>query len=217
MFNLRMSVIGNSGSGKTFFILSLLKYHFLKSKYVLIIDTKETFSKIVNAHIRVDETNYKEFSSYRYLDALRTFKSMLVQVDGLIDDEIHLLVDSIFSQLKHGDHILVVVDEAHIFLPRFNCPVCALRYSRTGREQFLDYIVITQQWIDLDLTLLKQSNVISCFRLHEQNEVQKLSRYVPGLVNLTNLPRYGKIIVDTERGEKVILDGKNKICVLKHM
>ena len=77
---------------------------------------------------------------------------------------------------------------------------------RAGRKGGIDLIFVTQQFVDLNLTALKQAHYIAIFRMTEQNEIDKVARYIPEARRiLPTLEDFHLLFVDMNRGKWQII------------
>ncbi len=196
---MNITVFGKTGTGKSIFASQLIKKIRADIPIYMITDNTLDFKEQSGVVLDIDYTNYRKVNFDKVLD-----QSRVRIVFGMISDkEINEFMDKLSYKIyNRGVPCLLVIDEAHmIYSKRLHSRVLE-RLVRGGRKKHIHLMMITQQIIDLDLSILKQSKYTIVFRLSEANDVAKTSENLQiSPDRLVKLPRYHYLIYDSYSGK----------------
>lgn len=164
-------IIGKSGSGKSYLTKYMVK-RIIPGKKVLVISNSTEYSKEIPAlqHFDVDITKAGKLNYLKMLSQLK-----YVSLNLLLDDE-NLVseMDRIAESMLNLHNCVLVIDEAHIFFPRYRASKKLEILVKAGRKFGVDGIFITQMPVDLNTAPLKQKSFIISFQITEKSELERL-------------------------------------------
>ena len=171
----RILVNGITGSGKSVYSRQMIQALTGKYRQMIIVNRKSEFADLCEKRFIVDEDGNPE-------TALRKYRRVFFRVDG-IDPRpfLNKLGDAI---MKRRD-VLLVIDEAHEFLPRGRAPKRLFRVFTGGREQGIITLMITQamksQGAGIDLVVQNQMSHLVLFRLQGEGDLARADELFPEL------------------------------------
>lgn len=179
MQNRRWLIVGITGSGKTYFTIYLIKkYVALKQrKHIVVVDSTDALKKDL-PWLKHCEVKPRDFSTINFEGGIRKFQYLLFEVSGLLPEQDVLFMDALCSSLMRVGNTLLVVDEAHRYLPRDNPSDQFLILLREGRKEFVDTIMVTQFPVDLNLIARRQANSLVAFKLLDDTDTKKVAYYL---------------------------------------
>ena len=195
MENLRIVVAGQSGAGKTRWARRVVTAW--PGRIVVLTDDARDYADLPLTWVRVEGRHV----GWR-LPWLRRGR-WLVEVTAVSRQELLRLSESIATALWQGDPGLILVDEAHQFMPRHPQLAAWQRHATGGRHRGLSYVWICQSLVDMDLAALRMATHLVAFRVIEQWESDRLQRLSGGWLTpaaLRALPTGVGILVDLRRG-----------------
>lgn len=175
MQNRRWLILGITGSGKSYFASYLIsKYVSLKHrKYLVIVDSTDSYRESLSwlNHCNVSPV---DFSGIDFEKIITESQFTLFEVSGLLPDQDVAFMDALSQAIINIGDVLLVVDEAHRYLPLYNPSDKFLILLREGRKYYIDVILITQFPTDLNLIARRQSNSLVIFKLLDNTDFDKL-------------------------------------------
>lgn len=199
---MNISVFGKTGTGKSVVSSRIIKS--IRSDIPVYMFTDNDYD--FEGYQRI-EINYQNYKKLNYDKVFRT-KRLVFVFTMISDDEINQFFD-IFAMRVYLNHrpCIIAIDEAHHFYSKGRHSKNLERIVRGGRKLHIHVIMITQQVVDLDLSMLKQSKYIFVFRLSELNDVYRMSENIQVDPNvILNLNPYHYLLYNVYTGE--LLEGK---------
>ena len=175
-----------------------------ENKKLLVVDNSFDHSDIDGIYpIEVTKENIHKLSPRKVMDKL---DRALLAFTYTTQDEVNKFMNRLCDEVwKRGD-VVLLIDEAHVFFPRSNYPRGIETLIRAGRKGGIDTVMVTQNFTDLNLTALKQAHYLAVFRITENNEIERLARYIPEARQiLPNLEDYHLLFVDMNKGKWQII------------
>ena len=196
-------VLGKSGTGKSYFARRLAQ-RLAENKKLIVIDNSTDHDTIEGIFpIEVHSENIKKLSPRKIIDK---FERVLLYFTYTDTNSVNTFLNRLMNEVWNKKNIVVLIDEAHIFFPRSNYPQELEMLVRAGRKGGIDIVFVTQQFVDLNLTALKQAHYFGIFRMTEQNEIDRVARYIPEARQiLPTLEDYHLLFVDMNRGKWQII------------
>lgn len=196
-------IMGPSGSGKSYFASKLIE-QISKEKPVIIVDDTEYYQnlKIPTQLIEVTQENYKRISFIKAIKKAWELHVALIfeSVDLLQEEEKDFLERLGYVLNKYIRNVVLVIDEAYHFFPRWHYPQSISRLMRSGRKRGIDIVMIYQQFSDIDLTGPRQANIAVAFKTLEPGEQEKL-RKMFGINLMSQLGRHDFVIKNLRTGD----------------
>lgn len=179
MQNRRWLIVGITGSGKTYFTIYLIKkYVALKQrKYIVVVDSTDALKKDL-PWLKHCEVKPSDYSTIDFEAIIINSKAVLFEVSGLLPEQDVLFMDALCSSVMNVGNTLLVVDEAHRYLPRDKPSDQFLILLREGRKQYVDSIMVTQFPVDLNLIARRQANSLVAFKLLDDTDTAKVAYYL---------------------------------------
>ena len=172
--NVRLVVVGQSGSGKTWWARRLLRL--APGRRVVLTDDGRDYADLGLRWVRVEGRH----AAARF--AWLREGEWLLEITSVTAQETRILSAAIARALWDAEPALVVVDEAYRFIPRHPVVPEWQRHATGGRHIGHDYVFVTQSVVDLDLTAVRMATALVAFRVVETNEAERISRITSGLV-----------------------------------
>ena len=195
-------VVGKSGTGKSFFARRLAQ-RLSDGKKLVIVDNSEDHEDIAEYTLEVHQGNIKKLDPEKILSML---DSVLLVFTYTETDSVNYFIDGLTETIWNMINIVIMIDEAHIFIPRSNYPKGIERLIRAGRKGGIDTVLITQNFTDLNITALKQAHYLAVFRLTEQNEIERIARRFPEARRIVpDLPEYHLMFIDFMKGKYEVI------------
>lgn len=204
---MNITIIGKTGTGKSFLTHRLLSRIRDDIPIYMFTDNPQDFSGMGD-RVVLDYTNYRKLN----YDTVFSKKRVVFEMGMISNTEINEFFDIFALKLYlHKRPAIVAIDEAHMFFGKTKHSKNLERLVRGGRKYFIHVIMITQQIVDLDTTIIKQSKYVFSFRLTELNDVFRTSvnlQINPDILR-TLLP-YHYIMYDMYRG--IAFEGVEEIA-----
>jgi len=205
MQNRRWLIVGITGSGKSYFVEHLIKkYVSLKQrKNIVIVDSTDAYKKEIPyfKHCEVRPLDYSQIDFDRIISEQQY---VLFEVSGLLPEQDVVFMDALCSSIINVKDTLLVVDEAHRYLPLYNPSKQFLILLREGRKHYIDTIIITQFPIDLNLIARRQANSLVVFKLLDDTDTEKVAYYLElKPEEIRDLELYDFLLKDRNTGEMI--------------
>ena len=196
---MNITIFGKTGTGKSVLATRILQNIRKDIPIFMLTDNDIDFTSTTGVTLDIDYTNYMKVNYERLLQEKRV-KLMF----GMISDkEINAFMDRFsFEVYNRSLPCVIAIDEAHIFYGKRSHSKVLERLVRGGRKKHIHILMITQQIIDLDLSILKQSKYVMVFRLSELNDIQRTALNLninPDI--LAQLPPYHYIVYNSYTGQ----------------
>lgn len=199
------TIMGKTGTGKTYFAARLVSQLSDRRKLVAIVDQEEDLVTLdeasMNEEFYVFDVDNENFDKLNYGEIIRKHDRVGFVFLNLLEEEQNDVINRICSIIYRLGNVVLYIDEAHKFFPQNNYPIELERLVRGGRKRAIDVVLVTQQVIDLRKTALKQAHVGIFFRITEENELKKLRAMGIDSNAVSNLPLYSCYVVDFITGE----------------
>lgn len=203
MQNRRWLILGITGSGKSYFSSYLIsKYVSLKHrKYLVIVDSTDSYRESLSwlNHCNVSPV---DFSGIDFEKVITESQFTLFEVSGLLPDQDVAFMDALSQAIINIGDVLLVVDEAHRYLPLYNPSDKFLILLREGRKYYIDVILITQFPTDLNLIARRQSNSLVIFKLLDNTDFDKLYLEIRP-EHIIDLELYDFLLKDRNTGDMI--------------
>jgi len=211
MDNIRLAVVGQSGTGKSVFLRCWIKEYMRNwpKKKILLFNINDEHNKYLKSlgfnTLSINHTNY----NLDWQRLLQKHGFISVECEDLNTKETSQLINHVCKAVYSDYNILLAFDEAHIFGPRNKTPEWLGRIIRAGRKLGIDVVFATQIIIDLDLSILKQCNQIASFRLTEENDIEKAKTFIGSKYPLESLSTGEFIYKNMKTGNVFLQSTKN--------
>lgn len=128
---------------------------------------------------------------------------LLVFTQNLTEEEIAYHIDQLAHAVLDMGDTLLWFDEAHQFYPspETRAPRGLRLLVRDSRKRAVDIGFTTQIVTDLAISALKEADILCILKVTEQNELERLSRYV-SVDQLHALGRFEYLAVDLLHGRE---------------
>jgi len=199
-------IFGQTGTGKSTFARKLVKYLIEDKRLVVISENIQDIERLADElefDISLVEVSDKNIYQLDFRKLIEQNKYIAFEFEHVIDEELVYALDQIASTIYELKDILLYIDEAHIFFPKFRCSTELERLIRAGRKNAIINILVTQQLRDLRDVALKQAHYMVVFKLSEHNEIEKIKYYFD-VDLLKNLGEYECVIYNKVTGEAEI-------------
>lgn len=205
MQNRRWLIVGITGSGKTYFTVYLVKQYIrLKQrKFIVIVDSTDALRKDL-PFLKHCEVRPLDYSYIDFEEIITVHKNVLFEVSGLLPEQDVSFMDALCSSVMTVGNTLLVVDEAHRYLPRDKPSDEFLILLREGRKRYVDTIIVTQFPVDLNLIARRQANSLVVFKLLDDRDTEKVAYYLElEPENIRDLDLYDFILKDRNSGRMI--------------
>ena len=205
MQNRRWLIVGITGSGKSYFVVYLInKYVSLKQrKNIVIVDSTDAYKREIQ-YLKHCEVRPLDYSQIDFERIITENQYMLFQVSGLLPEQDVLFMDALCSSIMNVKDTLLLVDEAHRYLPLYNPSEQFLILLREGRKYYIDTIIVTQFPIDLNLIARRQANSLVVFKLLDDTDTEKVAYYLElKPEEVRDLELYDFLLKDRNTGEMI--------------
>lgn len=206
MQNRRWLILGTTGSGKSYFTSYLIsKYIAMKQrKHVVIVDSTESYKESL-PFLRHCDVPPVAFEAVDFETIILENPFTLFEVCGLLPDQDVAFLDCLCAAVMSVGDVLLVVDEAHRYLPKDNPSTEFLILLREGRKRYIDPVLITQFPIDLNLIARRQANSLVIFKLLDDTDTDRTGFYLEMRPEeIMNLELYQFVLKDRDTGDKII-------------
>lgn len=177
------SIIGKSGSGKSYTSSKIVKKYYednIRDRIIIIDDSNDYISdkncNFLN-HVYLDNIGNRS-GKIDYKELIRQKKYILFEFGGLTNNELQSFADEIVRAVYQLGNSLVVVEESYLFIPKSGKIEGFQRLISGGRKEGLDQIFVIQRPQDLNLLVFSQADILITFQLQEGRELQKISKYM---------------------------------------
>lgn len=171
----RIYIGGITGSGKSVYARALITAKAGTYRQMIIVNRKSEFADLCEARFTVVEDGDPE-------RALRRHRRLFFRVDGM---DPRPFLNNLGQALMRRRDVLLVIDEAHEFLPRGRAPKQLFRVFTGGREQGINTIMISQelksQGAGIDLVVQNQMSHLVLFRLQGEGNLARADELFPEL------------------------------------
>lgn len=205
MQNRRWLVLGITGSGKSYFTTYLIsKYVAMRQrKYVVIVDSTDSYRQDL-PWLKHCDVPPVEFTQIDFERIILESQFVLFEVSGLLPDEDVAFMDALCEAIMNIGNTLLVVDEAHRYLPLYNPSDKFLILLREGRKYYIDSIIITQFPVDLNLIARRQANSLVIFKLLDDTDTERTAFYLEMRPEeIMNLELYEFVLKDRNTGASI--------------
>jgi len=205
MQNRRWLVVGITGSGKSYFVSYLVnKYVTLtQRKHVVIVDSTDAYKKDL-AFLKHCDVKPLDYSRIDFARVTTEAQYVLFEVSGLLPEQDVAFMDALCRSIMNVEDVLLVVDEAHRYLPLYNPSKEFLILLREGRKYYIDTIIVTQFPIDLNLIARRQANSLVVFKLLDDTDTEKVAYYLElRPEDIRDLGLYDFLLKDRNTGEMI--------------
>ncbi|MBA7501183.1 MAG: DUF87 domain-containing protein [Clostridia bacterium] len=205
MQNRRWLIVGITGSGKSYFTISLInKYVALKQRgHVVIVDSTDAYKEEI-PYLKHCEVKPLDYSQIDFERIITEHQNVLFEVSGLLPKQDVLFMDALCKSIMEVQDILLVVDEAHRYLPKDKPSNEFLILLREGRKHYIDSIIITQFPIDLNLIARRQANSLVVFKLLDDTDTEKVAYYLEMKPEeIRDLELFDFLLKDRNTGEMI--------------
>lgn len=178
---LRFLVVGMSGSGKSHLTRDLIAHLEGRYRYLVVVNDSMELSEGCAAKVPIRDENVGD--AWRLVDLIRDAGSAHFEI--LANDPRPFLERLGDAVLELGD-VLLVLDEAHEWIPSNRPPAALVRCYKQGRKHGVHIIAVTQSLVrtsttGLDANAIRQSTHLITFQLAEHNEVARIREVMPEL------------------------------------
>lgn len=179
----RILVLGMSGSGKTHLVANeLVPAYRGKHRYLVVVsERRDELADLCEQSITIHDEDAG--AAWDLEGMLRAAGSLHIE---LLATDPHDFLDALGRAIFALGDALLVVDEAHEFVPARNAAPGMVRLYKGGRVKNVHIITITQSLVQtvtsgLSLDAVRQSSVLVVFQQVEGNEVKRVRDEFPEL------------------------------------
>ena len=205
MQNRRWLIIGITGSGKSYFCDYLIdKYMALEQRRnLVIVDSTDAYKKEI-PYLQHCEVRPLDYSQIDFERIIREKQYVLFEVSGLLPEQDVQFMDALCTSVMNVKDTLLVVDEAHRYLPLYHPSSQFLILLREGRKHYVDTVIITQFPVDLNLIARRQANSLVVFKLLDDTDTEKVAYYLElKPEQIRDIGLYDFLLKDRNTGELV--------------
>ncbi len=201
---LRGAVFGKSGTGKSWLlhwiIANYLKYD-LRDRVIVLNTTIKDYSYLSGYDIEkisLDQSSPEQLNWEKILlEHPRLYIELLSREEA---GERH--IDNLCRTVLGMGNTFLAVDEGHAIFPKYSNADLLYAVIREGRKHGIDYMLGTQQPVDLATTAMGLANMIISFRIDKDTHVEKIGdRIGAPYSEIQNLENYEYFVFnDAESG-----------------
>ncbi len=218
-------LVGASGTGKTHFLRSLVPEYKRRVQYGVIINSTKQLSQFANHREYVSlEAQKQHYSPGKIAALIRRHKWVHFEVAPMEGKEklafLNAIYEAVFSlgvEETSRCEIVVIVDEARLYLTKNAMPFWAKRCEAEGRKFGIDLVKADQRYGSKDADVIDHAAVVQITRLvvfgaTEPNQRARLQTMIPMMPDPIDLerpvPKKGwggdYVVSDYVRGESVL-------------
>jgi len=202
-----ITIFGKTGTGKSVFAARVIDGIRKDIPVYMITDNANDFNGLYDVSIDLDYSNYRYANIERILDEKRIRLVFTMMTDKEVNDFMDRFSSTVYER---GVPCVITIDEAHMIYGKRSHSLFLERIVRGGRKKNIHLIMITQQIVDLDLSIIKQSKYVVVFRLTELNDVLRTSENIQIDKDiLLSLPLYYYVIYNAYDG--TMIEGKEEL------
>lgn len=195
---MNFAILGKSGSGKSTLARSVVQ-KLATDKKMIVLDNSDDHIKIPGIkRLMLDESRARKVSPAKLIE---NYERVLIETEYLAGDTLKSFINDLCLSVWHAGNIVLMIDEAHLFFPKFGYPAELEKLIRTARKRAIDLVFVTQQFTDLNSTALKQAHVLCFFKFTDVNELRMLKEYGIDTAACGQLPQYSYIVKNCETSE----------------
>lgn len=195
-------VVGKKGYGKSTLTAEIISLYIRKQKRrrFIVFDTRLGLMESLRP-LGFQVSRISSVKPIPWESVLLRYPKLLVYTEGLTPEEVAPHLDDLSTAVLALGDCLVWFDEAHQFYPSPEQRASkGLRLLvRDSRKRAVDLGFTTQIVVDLAISALKEADLLCIFRVTEQNEIERLARYIP-LERINALGRFQYLAVDLLHG-----------------
>ncbi len=210
-----ITILGNKGSGKTYFSVKLLKK--LENKDIIIIDAVNTYLSYVSKQgiqgfkkvvIDTPLIDFKVFFN-KWFSIQKHLVKLIFDVSLLDSKDLVIFLDNLSNYLLTQKDLILIVDEIGDYVPQDRGAYSNgfERLVRIGRNYNIRVVMTTQRAQKVNKNVLALSDIYYIFKLIHNldlNTIQKLIGY-----DNKEFKQYRKIIKNLEVGQYVETNGEH--------
>ena len=186
-----VSVLGTTGSGKTYTTAVLLEELARLNITSIVVDKKGDFVNIPNVCDNVRVLKLVDRVP-EYDEMYAGGKITIINASGVEEERlkvrVHLILNRIWSNKTLDKPLMVILDEAHLYAPQGKGKGEGVArkvnlFASEGRGHGLGLIVITQRPAKISKDVLAQCNFNICLGIRDNNDLTPVVTSTPGLSN----------------------------------
>lgn len=195
---MNFAILGKSGSGKSTLARSVVQ-KLATDKKMIVLDNSDDHIKIPGIkRLMLDESRARKVSPAKLIE---NYERVLIETEYLAGDTLKSFINDLCLSVWHAGNIVLMIDEAHLFFPKFGYPAELEKLIRTARKRAIDLVFVTQQFTDMNSTALKQAHVLCFFKFSDVNELRMLKEYGIDTSACGQLQQYSYIVKNCETSE----------------
>lgn len=180
----RALVVGQSGTGKTTYARRLVRAALAAGRTVQVwTDDRRDWAELELPVLRVAGG-----------DAGRDFAALtgswVLEVADVTSREHPRLMEAMAAGVWQRGRMLLVLDEAHRWFPRYRAASSLERIVTGGRHRGIDWVMVTQHPVYVHLLVEREAEWLVSFRLTEWNDLERVRRLGLDSRRIARLPNF---------------------------
>jgi len=205
-----VSVLGKSGSGKSFLVLMEMEKMLKEGKNLIIIDFKGEYKGLQSEHdityLPIGRKMMARLNAKSWAGILSRYPCLIVHQLGLTFDELLKMIDDISAAVYVLGNRTLIIEEAHLLAPSHNIPQHLQVLITGGRTREVDLWFVCQRAALIDVTPISQSHLLYLFQLTEENDLKKIASVLSlNKETIIGLGRYKCLKIDMVEGTTEII------------
>lgn len=171
------------------------------SRSLLILDNSDEYADVVKT-LTVDQDIVDKLNPEKLIDKFSKIGLEFSYVSYL---SIRRFIDRLCPAIYHKGNFVLAIDEAHTFIPSTGFSIEMEKLARSARKRAIDLVIITQQFVDVAKTVLKQAHIMVIFQMTHPAELEYLRSFGIDADRVRQLPPYHAFVIDFQTGKEEII------------
>lgn len=216
--NFQCLIVGKQGSGKSLLAKSILAYYALTEArdYYVALSAKPDLAKpkipsegpcfeidFQKLGFEAVDINPHEGFGFSLIQALKAHHRLIITEKGLPPMEREAFLDFLARDAMELGSLVLLIDEAERFLPKYRCSEGMLDLIRRARWKGIDLLIVAHNDASVHHEVAAEANCVIAFKTQHKTRIERLSHFIEDAGVLAELPKYGYILADDELGARI--------------